>query len=185
MSQRVANFYYSRYGERASRARRSARGPIGSTRQCWPETSHTAFTMNPRPMRSSKVGEKAMTDFDYRLREGFDIFWRLSVSGYQGEIDGDFPGGFGELSEVEAEIERMAAEYTAETGAQLTRIHGAHGWRILEWDDGAIHRYEWNHARCHRCKNPDNDLYMVTGWVGVLPRGERGSRRSTHSRRTG
>jgi hypothetical protein len=42
----------------------------------------------------------------------------------------------------------------------------AHARRKLEWNNGSVHRYEWNHAkvnpRCPRCGSPDNDLYMVT-----------------------
>ena len=105
-----------------------------------------------------------MTDFDYRPREGFGICWVLTVTGYDPEIDGD-ELDLAELSEIETAIEHMTWDYAAGTGAQLTRIHGAHGQRTYEWDDGAVHRYEWHHElvdlRCDICKSPDNDMYML------------------------
>jgi hypothetical protein len=46
------------------------------------------------------------------------------------------------------------------------RIHGSHGWREYDWDNGAVHRYEWEHVlidrRCDRCKRPEKAaVYMV------------------------
>ncbi|MCV7100905.1 MULTISPECIES: hypothetical protein [Mycobacterium] len=121
-----------------------------------------------------------MTDFDYQPQAGVVIAWVLRVSGYHPDVDGQVDAQTRTLSDVEFEIESMVDEYQAETGASITRIHGSHGWRIVEWDTGAVHRYEWEHTpidlRCAICLRPEiADLYMVTdelwassgldGWV--------------------
>jgi len=110
-----------------------------------------------------------VTDFEYRLEEGVLIFWTLSLSGYDGEVDG-LDGDFAPvdaLSEIEATIENFEEEYREVSGATLVRVHGAHGWRVYQWDNGAVHRYEWKYTpqdrRCHRCKRAAvTAVYMVT-----------------------
>jgi hypothetical protein len=122
-----------------------------------------------------------MTGFDYQPQLGFLSEWLLRVSGYEdddlnGQLDLPPPHGLVELEETIREWEH---EYARETGAYPTRIHGAYGWRQFEFDNGAVHRYAWEHVlidmRCGRCKSPDADLFMVTeelwdssgldGWV--------------------
>ena len=92
-----------------------------------------------------------------------------SVSGLSEAEDGEWDSGVPELSEVELEIENAVREYGDETGSFLTRVSGSHGWRVFEWSDGAVHRYEWTHhlldLRCAHCKSPNNDFYMVTDEV--------------------
>jgi RND superfamily putative drug exporter len=67
---------------------------------------------------------------------------------------------------LDYEIEDMVDKYHAKTGASVTRVDGSHGWRVFEWDNGSVHRYMWEQElldmRCHYCKSPDTDLYMVT-----------------------
>jgi hypothetical protein len=42
--------------------------------------------------------------------------------------------------------------------AEVTRVDGSDGWRVFEWDNGAVHRYMWEQElldmRCHYCKSP-------------------------------
>jgi hypothetical protein len=61
----------------------------------------------------------------------------------------------------------MTRDYEAATGASITRVHGSHGWRVFEWDNGAVHCYEWKHLwldlRCAYCKSPEfREVFMVT-----------------------
>jgi len=69
------------------------------------------------------------------------------------------------LSDGECAIEDLVYDHQGETGASVTRVRGAHGWRVFEWNNGAVHRYEWEHVlldlRCDRCKSPDAAVYMV------------------------
>jgi hypothetical protein len=110
-----------------------------------------------------------MTDFEYRPEAGIASAWVLLVSGYGDAVDGQVDAETRRLSDVEFEIESMTDDYRADTGASLTRVHGSHGWRVFEWDNGAVHRYEWEQVlldlRCSYCKSPDADLYMVTDEV--------------------
>jgi hypothetical protein len=109
-----------------------------------------------------------MTGFDYQPQLGVLSEWLLRVSGYEdndlnGQLDLPPPHGLVELEET---IQEWEHEYGRETDAYPTRIHGAYGWRQFEFDNGAVHRYEWEHVlidlRCDRCKSPDADLFMVT-----------------------
>ena len=124
----------------------------------------------------------SVTGFDYQPQRGVLSEWLLRVSGYDddvlnGQLDLLPPRG---LVEMEAEIREWTHEYAEETGAYPTRIRGGFGWREFEWDNGAVHRYEWEHVlidmRCDRCKRPEiAELYTVTdeiwassgldGWV--------------------
>ena len=110
-----------------------------------------------------------MTGFDYQPQLGFlEAEWLLRVSGYEdddlnGQLDLPPPHG---LVESEVNDPGMDTRDARETGAYPTRIHGAYGWRQFEFDNGAVHRYAWEHVlidmRCGRCKSPDADLFMVT-----------------------
>jgi hypothetical protein len=110
-----------------------------------------------------------VTDFEYLPEEGVLIFWTLSLSGYDGDVD-DLDGDFDPmdaLSEIEATMENFEDEYREASGATLVRVHGAHGWRVYQWDNGAVHRYEWKYTpqdrRCPRCKRGAvAGVYMVT-----------------------
>lgn len=108
-----------------------------------------------------------MTDFEYRPQPGFVIVWGYRVFGRgMGEIDQEWTWDFHNLGELEYVIEHDEDLYAAETGASLTRVHGSHGWREFEWDDGAVHRYEWKHdlhdMRCRLCWRPEvARVYMV------------------------
>jgi hypothetical protein len=111
-----------------------------------------------------------VTGFDYRPEAGFVVRWGLCVSGYADDIDGEWYWDFDLLSEVELDMETMAEEYQEDSGASITRVYGSHGRRVYEWDNGAVHRYEWKHTledrRCHRCKSPAvASVYMVTDEV--------------------
>jgi hypothetical protein len=72
-----------------------------------------------------------VTDFEYCPQEGIVIIWELRLSGYDEDVDGELGIGFGQLSDLEREIEDMADTYIAETGAALTKVQGAHGWRVF------------------------------------------------------
>ncbi|GBG39625.1 hypothetical protein [Mycobacterium montefiorense] len=110
-----------------------------------------------------------VTGFDYRPQPGVLGEWSLRVSGYEdddlnGQLDLLPPRG---LVEVESTIELWEEEYAEETGAHITRIHGGYGWREFEWDNGTVHRYEWEHVlidlRCQLCMRPQTArIYMVT-----------------------
>lgn len=121
--------------------------------------------------------------FEIRPQPGFWNFWHLRTSGYGNEagyefLDGDWDT-MDSLVDVEATIENVENEYAEKTGATVVRVSGGHGLREIEWDNGQVHRYDWElvtqDARCHRCKHPDNRIYMVTdelwessgldGWV--------------------
>ena len=70
------------------------------------------------------------------------------MSGYDdealnGQLDLPSPRG---LVELECEIREWEHEYAEETGAYPARIRGGYGWREFEWDNGAVHRYEWEHV---------------------------------------
>jgi hypothetical protein len=108
-------------------------------------------------------GVVGVTDFDYHVKPGIALMWVLRVTGYSDELDGHVDEE--DLSDVEFQIECLVADYRTDTGASLTRVRGSHGWRVYEWSNGAVHRYEWEHAekdlRCGRCESPDNELYMV------------------------
>jgi hypothetical protein len=88
-----------------------------------------------------------MTDFDYRPKPGFTIDWVLRVSGYDEKISDPIPKNYRYLylSQIESDIEEMTRDYEDATGASITRVHGSHGWRVFEWDNGAVHCYEWKH----------------------------------------
>jgi hypothetical protein len=112
-----------------------------------------------------------VTGFDYQPQRGVLSDWLLRVSGYDDELNGqlDFlpPRG---LVELEIEIRTWEHDYAEETGAFPTRIHGGYGWREFEWDNGAVHRYEWEHVlidmRCRLCMRPEVAwVYMVTDEV--------------------
>ncbi|MGV9823398.1 hypothetical protein [Nocardia xishanensis] len=119
-----------------------------------------------------------MTFFEYDVVEDVLVRWHLTVSGYDDEIDGDLDIDQGYLSDVEIAIEDLTADYRETTGARLTHVRGDHGWRELKWDNGAMHRYEWEHfvmdLRCENCRG-HSDLFMLTkevwesagleGWV--------------------
>lgn len=66
---------------------------------------------------------------------------------------------------MESVIYDLTADYIEMSKARPTRIHGQHGWREIEWDNGARHRYEWApyelDLRCQECRSPDSDLFMV------------------------
>ena len=103
--------------------------------------------------------------FEYQPQEGVLILWHVTVSGFDDDdLNGDFDSQ-DTLGDVEHLIENFEDEYRDDTDASLTRVRGAHGWREFEWNNGAIHRYEWKHflldLRCPICHSPDNDLYMV------------------------
>lgn len=112
-----------------------------------------------------------VSEFDYRPQPGFLSEWQLCVSGYDdpdlnlnGDLDILPPW---ELAEVEVQIRAWEDEYVEETGATLLRVHGAWGWREFEYDNDAVHRFEWRHElidmRCPRCMRPEiADLYIVT-----------------------
>jgi hypothetical protein len=110
-----------------------------------------------------------VTGFDYQPEPGVFSEWLLRVSGYDddvlnGQLDLPQPRG---LVELECEIREWEHEYAEETGAYATRIRGGYGWREFEWDNGAVHRYEWEHVlndrRCPRCKRGAvAGVYMVT-----------------------
>jgi hypothetical protein len=120
------------------------------------------------PLSDAVPTLRPVTDFDYRPEPGFLVEWGVYVSGYLNQFDGEWDwDDFRRLSDIELAIEATEDEYKADTGASLTRVHGSHGWRVYEWDDGAVHRYEWKHAvrdrRCPRCKSPAvTAVYMVT-----------------------
>jgi len=109
-----------------------------------------------------------VSEFDYELAEGFVVWWGLSVSGYDDEIDGDLES-YDTLVEVETAIQDLEDDYADDSGASLVRVRGAHGWREHTWNNGAVHRYQWRHAvidkRCEQCQSPKNDLYMVKNEV--------------------
>jgi hypothetical protein len=88
-----------------------------------------------------------MTDFDYRPKPGFTIDWVLRVSGYDEKISDPIAKNYRYLylSQIESDIEEMTRDYEDATGAFITRVHGSHGWRVFEWDNGAVHCYEWKH----------------------------------------
>jgi hypothetical protein len=115
----------------------------------------------------SETGESqvAPAEFEYRVVDGVDILWGVTLAGYDDETDGEVDV-LDSLLEVEHVMDDLEREYRDETGATITRVRGAHGWREFEWDNGAVHRYEWQHAeldmRCAQCRSVDNDLYMVT-----------------------
>ncbi|WP_445167025.1 hypothetical protein ACTXG7_24880 [Mycolicibacterium sp. Dal123E01] len=114
-----------------------------------------------------------MTDefaFEIRPKPGFGNFWYMTTSGYSDEpgyefLDGDWDT-MDSLVDVEATIENVENEYAEKSGATVVRISGSHGLREIEWDNGQVHRYEWELItrdwRCPRCKHPDNRIYMVT-----------------------
>ncbi|NNH73853.1 hypothetical protein HLB23_29040 [Nocardia uniformis] len=104
-----------------------------------------------------------MTGFDFHLQ---DLnLWDLTVSGYDDELDGDLNLPDGDLVDVESSIQDLTADYAELRRARPTRIRGDHGWREIEWDNGAVHRYEWTpytmDMRCDECSSPDADLYVV------------------------
>jgi len=136
-----------------------------SSRTCVTVTYEAAPQRRPGWVGRRSYAE-TVTEFEYQPEDGVLILWVLTVSGYDDQIDGDWDEALDTLSDVEHVIENLEDEYRDETGAALVRVHGAHGWREFEWDNSALHPYEWNHAlldmRCSRCKSPDNDLYMVT-----------------------
>lgn len=106
-----------------------------------------------------------VTGFEYRVEKGVEVIWGLTVSGYDDEIDGQLDTDRGRLVDIECAMEDLTADHAEMTGAALTRVRGDHGWREYEWDNGAVHRYEWCHGlldlRCDKCRSPDADLYMV------------------------
>jgi len=103
--------------------------------------------------------------FDFHLQDGILNLWGLTVSGYDDEIDGDLDLPDGDLIDVESTIHDLTLDYIDRKGALPTRIRGDHGWREIEWDNDARHRYEWApyelDLRCDQCRSPDADLYMV------------------------
>jgi hypothetical protein len=121
------------------------------------------------PLSDTAPTLRPVTDFDYRPEAGLVIAWVLRVSGYDEDVDGQVDAETMRLSDVEFEIESMEDDYKAEAGASLTRVHGSHGWRVYEWNNSAVHRYEWEHVlvdlRCHHCKSPDAAVYMVKNKV--------------------
>ncbi|MFF0532932.1 hypothetical protein ACFYT3_31750 [Nocardia amikacinitolerans] len=106
-----------------------------------------------------------MTGFDFHLQDGVLNLWGLTVSGYDDEIDGHLDLPDGDLVDVESAINDLTVDYIEMRGAHPTRVRGDHGWREIEWDNGARHRYEWApyelDLRCDECRSPDSDLYMV------------------------
>ncbi|HTI76043.1 MAG TPA: DUF4265 domain-containing protein [Mycobacterium sp.] len=108
-----------------------------------------------------------MTEFEYRLQEGIDVEWAVTVSGFDdyGDVNRESVS-HDTLVDVETTMERIEHRYGYDTGASLVRVHGAHGWREFEWSNDAVHRYEWSHVevdlRCPGCGNADNAIYMVT-----------------------
>ncbi|MBF6169161.1 hypothetical protein IU486_31140 [Streptomyces gardneri] len=68
-------------------------------------------------------------------------------------------------ADVESAINDLTVDYADTHKARPTRIRGDQGWREIEWDNGARHRYEWAQyemdLRCDACRSPDADLYMV------------------------
>lgn len=108
------------------------------------------------------MADAVVTGFDYQPQGGFLSEWVLQVSGYDdpdlnGYVDTIPPRG---LVELEVEIRQWEEyDYAEETGAHVTRIRGGDGWREYEWDDGAVHHYEWEHVlidmRCRLCKRPE------------------------------
>ncbi|MFQ2845692.1 hypothetical protein, partial [Mycobacterium paragordonae] len=100
--------------------------------------------------------------------------WRLSVSGYSlpscpdEDLNGDLdllpPHG---LVEVESTIRLWEQDYADGSNARVARVRGDFGWREIEWDNGAVHRYEWQHVlldlRCKICLRPQMaKIFMVT-----------------------
>lgn len=70
------------------------------------------------------------------------------------------------LVELELEIRTCEEDYEADTGARPVHIHGGYGWREFVYDNGAVHRYEWEHVlidiRCRVRNRPRiAQIYMV------------------------
>ncbi|GAB09137.1 hypothetical protein GOARA_029_00010 [Gordonia araii NBRC 100433] len=105
-----------------------------------------------------------MAEIDYTPVDHVLPGWTLRVSGYNEEVDGEHYDGLNRLSGVEYLMEDLIDEYVEQTHARLTRVRGEHGWREFTWDDGAVHRYDWEmyliDLRCQKCKGR-SDLYML------------------------
>ncbi|MFJ2667708.1 hypothetical protein ACIO14_25530 [Nocardia fluminea] len=105
-----------------------------------------------------------MSGFDFHLQDGVLNLWGLTVSGYDG-LSGELDLPDGDLVDVESAINDLTVDYAEMHKARPTRIRGDYGWREIEWDNGARHRYEWApyemDLRCAECRSPDSDLYMV------------------------
>lgn len=105
--------------------------------------------------------------FEYQPQPGIYVQWALSCD--DGDSVDDWPFALHALSEVEAAIEQIIDEATAD-GISVSRVTGNHGWRTFELSNGNTIKLEWSRIpidyRCAGCGHDTIDEgYMVTDGV--------------------